>query len=86
MISIEDYCSKIKSLIEEVSLGVHKAEDVQDTTRLIADLGMDSLDYATVFLSCEQWAQIKVQEDGVVWADIQTVAQLAALFYGAGHR
>jgi acyl carrier protein len=76
----EEYCSRIKDLIEEISLGVHSSSSIQNSSKLIGELGLDSLDYASVLLGCERWSGIKIKEDGVRWAEIDTVERLAQLF------
>jgi len=48
--------------------------------RLLDDLGLDSLDYATVLLSCEQWLGIAIDEDGIDWRTVATVEELADFF------
>lgn len=71
---------KIQETIEEVSLGNIAAQKIGPQSRLILDLGLDSLDYATVMLTVERWSGIKIKEDTVNWAAVQTVDQLATLF------
>jgi acyl carrier protein len=71
---------KIQETIEEVSLGAVTAEKALPESRIIGDLGLDSLDYATVMLSLERWSGVKIKEDSVNWATVQTVDQLAGLF------
>ena len=71
---------KIKETIAEVSLGAVTEEQVLSDSRIIGDLGLDSLDYATVMLSLERWSKVKIKEDSVNWATVQTVDQLAGLF------
>jgi acyl carrier protein len=75
-----DIIKQICQSIEEVSLGAINAQNIAIDDRLIGDLGLDSLDYATVMLSVERWGSIKIREDAVNWAVIQTVEQLAVLF------
>ena len=36
----------IRMLIEEITLGANRADQISDNGRLIADIGLDSLDYA----------------------------------------
>lgn len=48
--------------------------------RILQDLGMDSLDYATIMLGCEEWSGVKVSERSINWAEVQTLDDLAALF------
>lgn len=67
----------IAHTVEEVSLSAIAAATISPQDRLIDDLGLDSLDYATVLLSCEKWLGITVTEDGVDWRAIATVEALA---------
>lgn len=67
----------LAGLIEEITLGRRPAAAIRPGDRLIADLGLDSLDYATVLLGCERWLGIRVAEEGVDWRSIQSVEQLA---------
>lgn len=69
----------IQLVIEDVSLGKLPAESVNEDDRLISDLGLDSLDYATVFLECESWLGIHIREDVVDWSQITTISQIAIL-------
>ncbi len=71
----------LKQEIEEISLGAISANSVSENSRIIGELGLDSMDYATIMLATEQKLGIKIREDGVRWAEIQTVEQLAELFF-----
>jgi acyl carrier protein len=64
--------------IEEISLGARAAADIAPEHRIIDDLGLDSLDYATVLLGCEKWLDISVREEDVDWRSLDTVERLAA--------
>jgi acyl carrier protein len=77
MKSVFEIETHICTLIEEVSLESIKARDVASESKIILDLGLDSLDYATILLACEKWLQIKISENGVEWNKIQTVRELA---------
>jgi acyl carrier protein len=70
----------MKLAVEDISLGRLEAKSVLDKSRIIADLGLDSMDYATLMLTTEQQSGIKIREDGVNWAEIETLDQLADLF------
>ena len=70
---------KLKESIHEVSLGMVALESIRPESRIIGDLGLDSMDYATVMLTVERWSGIKIKEDGVDWSKVQTVDQLADL-------
>ena len=76
----EQIFNKIREIIEEVSLGVTKACDIKESDKLIDDLGLDSLDYAEVMLSCEEWVGVKIKEDTISWGNVSTVENLADIF------
>ena len=76
-LSQEEIERYLAGLIDEVTLGKRPAASVKPSDRLIADLGLDSLDYATVLLGCERWLGIRVTEEGVDWRSIHSVEQLA---------
>jgi acyl carrier protein len=71
-----------KSLISEISLGRLMAVEIQARQRIIGDLGLDSLDYASLLLGCEEWLGIKVREESVDWSKITTVGELASFLHG----
>lgn len=78
MQTYEGILAHIRSQIQEISLGMINAADINPDAHILEDLGLDSLDYASVLLECEKWLGIKVREDGVDWGRISTVADLAA--------
>lgn len=47
---------------------------------LINDLGLDSLDFASVMLATEEWLNVSVPEGDVDWAKIRTAKELATMF------
>lgn len=71
----------MRSEIESISLGEKVAAEIKETDEIIADLELDSLDYATVMLTCETWLGIKVNEAAADWRNIKTVGQLAAFLH-----
>lgn len=79
MKSKEQIIVKLKELIEEISLGMVKAATIHPNAQIIAELGMDSLDYATLMLSCEGWLGIRIKEDSVKWQEIRTIDDLAEM-------
>ena len=78
MKTYEEILTRITTLIEDISLGVNKASEIYPNARILSDLGLDSLDYASDLLDCEKWLGVKVQEEGVDWSRLATVAHLAA--------
>ena len=49
-------------------------------SRLMQDMGVDSLDFAQLMLHLEDVTGLTISEDGVNWMLVQTVWQLAGLF------
>lgn len=70
----------LSQAIADATFGRITAESIKPSDRIMADLGLDSLDYATVMLGCEQWCGVKLNENKVNWAEIDTVEKLADLF------
>ena len=70
---------KLASLIEDISLGIHKADKIKSSQTIMGDLGLDSLDYAAAMLGCEEWLDVKVVESAVDWRQVRTVGDLAEL-------
>lgn len=71
----------LKKTIEEVSLGNFTVEQLAPNMALIDDIGLDSLDYASVMLSGEDFVGCKVNENKIDWREIRTIGQLADLLY-----
>lgn len=70
----------LKKTIVEVTLGNVKEEDLTEDTKLMEDLSLDSLDYASVMLAGEEFSGKKLNENDIDWRDIKTIGQLASLF------
>jgi len=81
MKSKKDVLARLKKNLEEILLGVRRAEKIADTALILRDLGLDSLDYASLLLNMEQWLDLQVKEEGVDWSKIQSVMQLAEFLY-----
>jgi|GEM_PF-5196887 len=81
MKSFDEIVNHIKKNIAQVLLESLPIDKINNDDKLIADLGIDSLDYAMVMLSGEEFIGKKVKEEGVIWQEIQTVQQLAMLLY-----
>lgn len=86
MKSYYEILTHITKAIEDISLGVVRASDIGPDARILSDLGLDSLDYASVLLECEKWLNIRVREEGVDWSRLSTVADLAAFLEREQHR
>ncbi len=78
MKTYEEILAQVITLVEEAS---SKTTNIKPGTNILGDLGLDSLDYATIFLGCEKWLGIRIEEDGIDWTHISTVANLATFFF-----
>jgi acyl carrier protein len=76
---INDVARFLKDQIEEISLGSLPAPEISTNAAIIADLGLDSLDYAMLMLSGETKFDVKVNEATVDWRQVVTVYDLAML-------
>ena len=81
MKQISEIEKKIKFEIEKNSFNNIKAESIISNMRIIDDLDLDSLDYAMIVFSIEEWIGFKINENQVGWSQIQTINQLAKLFF-----
>ncbi len=82
MKSLAEILLHLKKCIEEVTVGGFVAHNISDDDSLMSDLGLDSLDYASVMLMTEGWLKISIPESEVNWNSIQTVNDLALMFDG----
>lgn len=77
---LSDIINHLKLVIEDVSLGKVNRNDINGDSVLL-DLGIDSLDFASVMLSGENFIGGKVDENGIDWRNVRTVLQLSELLY-----
>jgi acyl carrier protein len=80
MKQLNDIIDYLKIIIEDVSLGKINRHTIQNDS-IILDLGIDSLDFASIMLSGETFINNKVNENNIDWKNIQTVYQLAHVLY-----
>ena len=69
----------IKTIINNLSK-ISKKRKINERTKILEDLNLDSLDYVKLLLSVEKVLKTKVLEEGVDWSKVVTVSQLAKLF------
>ena len=72
--------SKIKKTIISNLIKISKKKKISEKTKILEDLGLDSLDYVKLLLAVEKALKTKVLEEGVDWSRVVTVSQLADLF------
>lgn len=82
MRSLDEVTGFLARVIEDVTVGAVPATSVSVDTAIQGDLGLDSLDFATVMLAAEEWLGVALDESAVDWASVRTVGQLAALLHG----
>lgn len=73
----------LKTTLAELDSVKVPAVDIKDDDELIAGLGIDSLDYATVLVTCESELGVSVMEDDIDWRKVRTIKDLAAVLDGA---
>ena len=72
--------SIIKKIIKSNLSKISKKKKISEKTKILEDLGLDSLDYVKLLLAVEKALKTKVLEEGVDWSKVVTVSQLAKLF------
>jgi|TARA_B100000767_G_scaffold269910_1_gene292610 acyl carrier protein len=72
--------SIIKKIIISNLSKISKKKKISEKTKILEDLGLDSLDYVKLLLAVEKALKTKVLEEGVDWSKVVTVSQLAKLF------
>lgn len=80
---MKSYSEIVAFILEEITkctLGEIKPSPEDADRGLIDDLGLDSLDFASVMLATEEWLRVSVPEGEVEWAKIRTARELANLF------
>lgn len=80
MKTINEITNHLKILIEEILLGAVTKDDIESDTALM-DLGIDSLDFASIMLSGEAFVGGKINENIIDWRKVSTVHQLAEVLY-----
>jgi acyl carrier protein len=64
----------------EVSFGRLSISDIMAESKVIDELGFDSLDFAELMLHCESVTHQKVDESSINWREVITVDDLIGLF------
>jgi acyl carrier protein len=67
----------LKSTLADLESVTVSASQIKDDDELIAGLGIDSLDYATVLVTCESELGVSVMEDDIDWRAVRTIKDLA---------
>ena len=77
---LSDIINHLKLVIEDVSLGKINRNEIAGDSVLL-DLGIDSLDFASIMLAGETFIGGKIDENGIDWRNVRTVLQLSELLY-----
>ena len=72
---------KLIAEIVDLRLGQIDAKAIRSTDSIVIDLAIDSLDYASLLFSCEEWLNARVDENTVNWAEVSTIDDLADLLF-----
>lgn len=80
MKTINEITQYIRKSIEDLTFGSIKSDSLCDES-VIIDLGLDSLDFASIMLSGEEFVNSKIDEDSINWAEIKTIIQLSELLF-----
>ena len=67
--------SAILAAVQELAPGNHGPD-----TALLDEVGLDSLDYATVVVRTEDELGVKLREEDIDWPAVRTIGELAAIF------
>jgi acyl carrier protein len=67
--------SAILAAVQELAPGDYGCD-----TALLDEVGLDSLDYATVVVQVEDELGVKLRENDIDWSSVRTIEQLAAIF------
>ncbi len=67
--------STILAAVQELAPGDHGPD-----TSLLDEVGLDSLDYATVVVRTEDELGVKLREEDIDWPTVRTIGELAAIF------
>jgi acyl carrier protein len=78
--SREELLSSLTKLMVEVSFGRLSISDIKLESKIIDELGFDSLDFAELMLHCESVTNQKVDESTINWREVLTLDDLIGLF------
>lgn len=78
--SREELLNSLTKLMVEVSFGRLSISDIKLESKIIDELGFDSLDFAELMLHCESVTNQKVDESTINWREVLTLDDLIGLF------
>lgn len=81
MKNVNEILEYLKGEIEVITLGNITHDNINDNSSLMDDIGLDSLDYASIMLAGETFVSGKIDENNVNWRNVRTVAELAELLH-----
>lgn len=77
----EELYNSLRTLMVEVSFERLSKADITKNSKILDDLGFDSLDFAELMLHCETVTNQKIDEAAINWREILTVNDLIGLFH-----
>lgn len=78
----EEIQKKVAQEIQDITFGqVNITDSGNSSLGLISDLGLDSLDYAALMVSVEEWLDVKVPEGNVDWNQLASADQFTEFMF-----
>jgi acyl carrier protein len=62
------------------AIAEHKPGDHAPDSDILQEIGLDSLDYASVVVTVEDQLGVALREEEINWADVKTIRDLAGVF------
>ena len=62
------------------AIGEHRPGEHEPESDILKDVGLDSLDYASVVVTVEDRLGVKLREQEIDWSRLATIRQLAEVF------
>jgi len=62
------------------AIAEHRPGDHDPDSDILKDIGLDSLDYASVVVSVEDRLGVSLREDEIDWSRVNTIRDLAGVF------
>jgi acyl carrier protein len=62
------------------AIAEHRPGDHDPDSDILQDIGLDSLDYASVVVTVEDQLGVKLREEEIDWSRVKTIRDLAGVF------
>ncbi len=74
-------CGRVDA-IEAITAAIaeHRSGPHDPDSEILADIGLDSLDYASVVVTVEDRLGVSLREQEIDWSQVRTIRDLASVF------